>query len=454
VVLDILKDRFRNTADQDAIVYQDETYNYEWILNRWEYWQEKLEEARIFQGSVVALKAGFSPNSVALLLALIGSGSIVVPLTSCSAKSKQKELLNTAKCQHLISQLKDDNFSIEILPWQSNHEHYEKLRAARDAGLVLFSSGSTGSYKAAVHNFIRLLDKFNVHRHCYRTLSFLLFDHIGGINTLFYTLFNSGCIVTVQDRSPEEVLKTIERYSVELLPTSPTFINLILLSEAYKSYDIRCLKLLTYGTEPMPEGTLKRFHQLFPDIKLLQTYGLSELGILRSKSKSSDSLWVKIGGEGFQTRVVNGTLQIKAKSAMLGYLNAESPYTEDGWMETGDSVQVDGEYIKILGRKSQIINVGGEKVFPAEVEGVIKELDDVAEVTVYGEKNAILGNIVCAKVRPTRLEDKKRFTLNLKRHCRDKLEKYKVPVKVFIGDEIQYTDRYKKKIWQRNNRSD
>ena len=453
MVLDILKDRFRNTADKDAIVYKDEIYNYQWIFNRWEYWKEKLEETRIFQGSVVALEADFSPNSVALLLALIGSGSIVVPLTS-SVKSKQKEFLNIAKCQHIISQLNDDNYIIERLPHQPNHEHYEKLRAVQHAGLVLFSSGSTGDSRAVVHDFIRLLDKFKVQRHCYRTLSFLLFDHIGGINTLFYTLSNSGCIVTVQDRSPEEVLKAIERYSVELLPTSPTFINLILLSEAYKSYDIRSLKLVTYGTEPMSEGTLKRFYQFFPDIKLLQTYGLSELGILRSKSKRSDSLWVKIGGEGFQTRVVNGMLQIKAKSAMLGYLNAESPLTEDGWMETGDSVEVDGEYIKIRGRKSQIINVGGEKVFPAEVEGVIKELDDVAEVMVYGEKSAILGNIVCAKVRPARLEDKKLFTLNLKRHCRGKLEKYKVPVKVFIDDEIQYTDRYKKTIWQGNNRND
>ena len=145
----------------------------------------------------------------------------------------------------------------------------------------------------------------------------------------------------------------------------------------------------------------------FPDIKLLQTYGLSEVGILRSKSKSSDSLWVKVGGEGFETRVVDGMLEIKAKSAMLGYLNVPSPFTEDGWFKTGDAVEVDSEYIKILGRKSEIINVGGEKVYPQEVENVILEIDNVAEVTVYGEKNPIIGNIVCAKVRFNRDEEKK-----------------------------------------------
>ena len=108
---------------------------------------------------------------------------------------------------------------------------------------------------------------------------------------------------------------------------------------------------------------------------------------------------MRIGGEGFQTRIVDGILHIKAESAMLGYLNAPSPFTNDGWFVTGDSVVQDGQYLQILGRKSEIINVGGEKVYPAEVENVIQQMDGIAEVTVYGEKNPIVGNIVCARVR-------------------------------------------------------
>ena len=79
--------------------------------------------------------------------------------------------------------------------------------------------------------------------------------------------------------------------------------------------------------------------------------------------KNSNSLWVKVGGEDYKTRVVNGLLEIKAKASMLGYLNAKSPFTKDGWFKTGDKVKVNGEYIKILGRESEIINVGGEKVY-------------------------------------------------------------------------------------------
>ena len=100
---------------------------------------------------------------------------------------------------------------------------------------------------------------------------------------------------------------------------------------------------------------------------------------------------------------------------MLGYLNAESPFTDDGWFITGDMVERDGEYLRFMGRQSEIINVGGQKVFPAEVENVIQDMDSVGEVTVYGAKNAIVGNIVCARVSLTSDEAREKGVGILKR---------------------------------------
>ena len=76
----------------------------------------------------------------------------------------------------------------------------------------------------------------------------------------------------------------------ELLLTAPTFINLILMSRTYKKYDLYSLKIVSYGTESMPESTLRLFHKLYPKVKLIQTYGLTELGVMRTKSKNSESL--------------------------------------------------------------------------------------------------------------------------------------------------------------------
>jgi acyl-CoA synthetase (AMP-forming)/AMP-acid ligase II len=165
---------------------------------------------------------------------------------------------------------------------------------------------------------------------------------------------------------------------------------------------------------------------------------------MSSKSKDNKSLWVKIGGNGYETRVIDGLLEIKSDSAMLGYLNAESPYTEDGWFRTGDAVEYDGEYFKILGRKSELINVGGEKVYPQEVENLILSIDHVLDVQVYGEKHPFTGNIVCAKI----LFDEKCeidvLKKEIKQTCKKMLESFKVPVKIYITNETLYSNRFKK----------
>ena len=275
-------------------------------------------------------------------------------------------------------------------------------------------------------------------------INFLLFDHWGGLNTLFHTLSNCGVVLALRNRKPDAVCEFVEKFNIELLPVSPSFLNLLLISEKYKKYNLSSLKLISYGTEPMPENTLKRGKEIFPNVMFQQTYGLIELGVLRSKSKSDDSLWVKLGGEGFELRIVENILQIKAESAMIGYLNAPSPFTEDGFFITGDEVEYDGEYYKILGRKSEIINVGGDKVYPQEVENIILEMSNVNEVTVYGEKHVMMGNIVCAKVSLNEPEEVKEFARKLKAHCKIKLQSFKVPVKVFVTEEQLFSDRFKK----------
>ncbi|HEY3698758.1 MAG TPA: hypothetical protein VGK97_05455, partial [Spongiibacteraceae bacterium] len=189
---------------------------------------------------------------------------------------------------------------------------------------------------------------------------------------------------------------------------------------------------------------LKRLHATFPDVQLMQNYGLSEVGIMQTKSESSDSLWVKVGGDGYDVRVREGILEIKSSSAMLGYLNAPNPFTEDGWFITGDMVEVRGDYFKILGRDTEIINVGGEKVYPAEVEGVIAEMSGVLDVCVTSESHAITGNIVKAIVRLSTDEDRSAFRKRMTAFLADKLPTYKIPQKVTLTDQDMHSDRFKK----------
>jgi long-chain acyl-CoA synthetase len=441
--IDFLFEVFRQNAEAEAVTWRDQSFTYRKLLDRTHQWCSYLRENRIATGTVIAVEADFSPNAIALMLALVENGCIAVPLTS-SVAAKKTEFMAIAGVEALLELDAHDQAQLTRFERPRAHELLRRLRECGHPGLILFSSGSTGQSKAAVHDVVGMLAKFKVPRHARRAITFLLYDHIGGFNTMLYQLSNGGCIVTVQDRDPDSVLRSVERHKVELLPTSPTFINLVLLSEAYRRYDLSSLKIVTYGTEPMPESTLRRFHQVLPEIELQQTYGLSEVGILRSKSRSSDSLWVKLGGEGFQTRVVDGILQIKAESAMLGYLNAPSPFTDDGWFNTDDKVEVDGDYFRILGRQSEIINVGGQKVYPAQVESVVQEMPEVAEVSVYGEKNAIMGQIVCAAVRLRESQDARQFHHELRQFCRQRLQDFQIPVRVRLVERAMHGGRFKK----------
>jgi acyl-CoA synthetase (AMP-forming)/AMP-acid ligase II len=229
-----------------------------------------------------------------------------------------------------------------------------------------------------------------------------------------------------------------------VLPTTPTFLRLLLIADAVGRYDLSSLKVITYGTEPMPPSTLTAIREALPWVQFKQTYGLSEVGILPTRSRDSGSVWLKLGDAGFEHKIIDGVLWIRSPSAMLGYLNASSPFDAGGWFNTQDLVEKDGEYIRILGRKSELINVGGEKVHPTEIENVLLQLDNVKDVTVRGQPNPITGEVVAAKITPLVQEESDALKRRVREFCRARLERYKTPAIIEVVMEDQHSVRFKK----------
>ena len=317
----------------------------------------------------------------------------------------------------------------------------EAFSKQRKAGLVLFTSGTTGKPKAILHDFSSFLERFHTPRPPLRTLSFLLFDHIGGLNTLFHTLFNKGLIVSPKSRDVASVLRACAEHEVELLPTTPTFLRMMLMSEHVPNRFPESLRLVTYGTERMDQATLSRLCELLPQVEFRQTYGMSELGILRIKSRERDSLWMQVGGEGVDTKVVDGVLHIRSQNRMVGYLNAPDPFDDQGWYNTTDVVEEDGEWLKITGRTKDVANVGGLKFSTAEVEDVALEFPGVHLVKAETKENPVTGNHVELLVEPTKGEE---LDLDeLKRFLKTKLEPHKQPMRIRLGP-VGVSARYKK----------
>jgi long-chain acyl-CoA synthetase len=436
-------ERLAGFGDELALVWNDTRTSYRQLLELLDEERSKLVELGVAAGSVVAVEGSFSPRACALMLALVDAGAIVVPLTPLMRAHREK-FLEIAEVQLLLELDEQDRVSGQRFERSVTNALTQRLIAKSRPGLVIFSSGSTGAPKAILHDFSAILEKFRKQRQKKTTLTFLLFDHIGGVDTLFGSLASGGAIVTVPNRNPDVVARAIAEHRVHTLPTSPTFLNLLLISGAWNTHDMSSLKVIAYGTEPMPEATLKRLNEAFPEAALVQTYGMSELGVLRSRSRDSRSLWLKFTGDNFQTKVVDGILWVKAESAMLGYLNAPDLFDADGWLNTQDAVEVDGEYLRILGRASDLINVGGQKVYPAEVENFLLQLENVVEVAVFGKPHPMMGQIVAARFTLDSPEPLDLFKRRMNAFCRGKLANFQIPLYVELAEGDQFGARFKK----------
>lgn len=438
-ILDILDKRFAEAGTKTALVTSSCSLSYDELRSAITEWTKRLDQNNVIAGDVVLLKADFGRDGIGALFALMKRNAITI-LLAPSSFEKEQEFGQVGAAETCI-----DAASTEFRPLVGNgqHELYDKLRSDGEAGIVLFSSGSSGVSKGTVHSAQRLLEKFRVRGKDLRTLAFLLFDHIAGLDTLFYSLANTSTLILPSSRSPSTVCELIAAHAVEVLPTAPSFLNLMLLSGAHQSHDLSSLRIVTYGSEMMPESVLQRLSEALPGVRLIQKYGTSETGALPTQSKSNTSTWLKLGGNGFNWRVREGKFEIKAKTAMLGYLNAADPFTNDGWFQTGDRVETDGEFVRFLGRDSDIINVGGQKVYPAEVEALLLELPAISEVSVVGEPHAILGSAVVARIVPSEEIEPAKLRAAVRKHLSGRLEGYKIPQKIQIAQESLVTSRFK-----------
>lgn len=439
-----LVERFKTSQDCIAFIHEGREVSYGCVVALVDDFYQRVQDAGVHSGDVVAVLGDYSPEVFCMIMALAKNRSIVIPLTRTSVV-EESVALSVSGCDWYVEfDGAGRDATITHRVFKSDNALLYEFRQRGTPGMVLFSSGSTGKPKGILHDFNQVAEKFRKQRAPVIAIPFLMIDHFGGINTILAITSSLGTVVTVADRSVANICAAIEKYKVELLPATPSFLTLMMASNLQSKYDLSSLKRITYGTEVMPQSTLDRVRSQFPGVDLLQTYGLSEVGVLRSQSREDGSLWVRVGGEGFQTKVVDGVLWIKSEYAMVGYLNAPSEFDADGWFNTQDQVEVDGDYFRILGRVTDLINVAGQKVYPAEVESTILEIDNVQDVAVFGEKHSMLGNIVVAKIVLNEHETVESVKKRVRQACLQKLSSFKVPTKVVLAEGALHSARQKK----------
>lgn len=418
-IIEKLKQRWQG-IDYPFLVHPNGTLSFNQIAER-----EAVDLTEVKSGDVVALIGDFEPQSILTLLQLMDKNVILVPLT-VDTRAQHDYFFESALVDVVI-----EGEAVRRIQHSTKHDFIEQLRSKNRAGLVLFSTGTTGRPKAILHDLTLFMQRFETPRPTLKTINFLLFDHIGGLNTLLHTLFNKGTVVAPKSRSVEDILATCAEHQIEVLPTTPTFLRMMLMSGLIPESVPETLRIITYGTERMDQPTLNALCELLPDVDFRQTFGMSELGIVRVKSEARNSLFIKVGGEGVKTRVVDNVLEIRSETRMLGYLNAESPFDADGWYHTKDIVESSHGYYKITGRTSEVINVGGLKFMASEVERVALQYTHVELAKAEAKSNPITGQHVELTVQQA--ADTKIDKPGLKAFLNEQLPSHMVPKRLKVA---------------------
>ena len=143
------------------------------------------------------------------------------------------------------------------------HPMLDSLRRIDHPGLILFTTGTTGKQKAILHDFLPFIRRYDTSRPPLKALRLLLFDHIGGLNTLLHILFNQGHVISIFDRSVNALIDAINEYSVELLSATLGFLRLLSLYPDIKNKISKTVKIISYGTELVDKPTLDRLCNQF-----------------------------------------------------------------------------------------------------------------------------------------------------------------------------------------------
>ncbi len=445
--LDWLRAALTRAGDAEAIVSLDGSLRYSELAAEVDALRVRLRGWGLAPGDVLAFAGDYSVAGLTRFLAAVLEGLVAVPLAQTTPAELEASLAAVPLDAFFPAEAPLDQAPRRLLPpgERSAHPLLETLRARGRAGIIILTSGSTGRPKVILHDAELLLDKFRHPRRPYRALVFLLPDHMGGVNTLFGMLSCGSTLILPGSRDPDAICERVEHARAELLPVTPSFLNLLLLSEAHTRHDLSSLRVVSYGTEVMPEATLRRAQEALPGLRFVQLYGSSELGIFRSRPAPDGSTFLRLEGEGQEFRVQDGTLWVRGAASMLGYLGGQpSGFGADGWYDTGDLVEQRDGYLRFLGRASELINVGGQKVFPAEVEEALLALPGVVECSVFGEANALTGQVAVARVQLAGDEPLADFKRRMRTALKGVLEPYKIPVKILPATGSLISSRYKK----------
>jgi long-chain acyl-CoA synthetase len=435
------------------IYFKDKTYSPDTIRANIDAVADNLSKRFISNSPFVYL---FAPNHIKTVYALFGilkAGRTCVLVDPALKHFELDEMIKDAAPGAMIRIDKEtDTFDffkeIEVKHYQLSQT---RLQGLEDVAIVLYTAADDGFAKGAMLTHENLLANARAGIECDsgydNTLfcSLVPFHHLFALQTgLFMPALVSGDVLIIDSSQFPSIKKTADqlmKFKVTYLYSVPTVFHLLM--RLPQVCDIlSSAKFLTSGGCRLPDQVFQSYEKKMGR-KIQEGYGLSEASPICTWHRLGDVVKPNSVGRAFpccEIKIVDeynntteagqvGEIFVKGSNVMKGYFSNEAATKSaitDGWLRTGDLGKMDEEgYVFLTGLKKRMLNVGGNKVYPAELERLMRKSDNVRSVEVYGEPDELMGDTVKAKVqlRKNSTEDQKAFEI----WCSENITRYKVP---------------------------
>jgi len=484
---EIVADVAAQEGDRTAIIFADQRLSYGQVHGQIELVANALAARGIGQGDRVAIMVPNIPQFVVSYYAVLRLGAVVVPLNLLYKAEEVGYILNdnqtkaiivfemfypqvaagiagAASVQHTIfigqtAAPEGTTHWAALLGGQAPQRTPVTVQPA-DLAVICYTSGTTGRPKGAMlthRNFIANCEQFGSikgveHRADDITLLVLPLFHIYGMNVgMNATLRVGGAIVLIPRFEPVPILEAIgHQHATIFLGAPPMFIAWVN-TPGLETYDLSSLRIVNSGAAALPREVLNRFKKA-TGIEIQEGYGLTETAPVSHSNSAAPKIKPGTIGwplPGVEARVVDeqdndvpqgqeGEIILRGENIMVGYWARKEDSEEalrGGWFHTGDIATIDDEgYYTIVDRKKDMINAGGFKVWPREVEEVLYAHPAVREAAVVAIPDAYAGERPLAYVALT--SEGAATAEELIAYCKSRLASFKAPSRVEFRDEL------------------
>ncbi len=440
-------------ADKPAVHDELGTISFAELFSKTEKLKLQLSEKEIGKGCGLGIICKNNRNFIVGLFGGLGSGATVLPVAHHLQQAEREKLFAEASLHAVVEEKENGEFTITL-----TKRSKENIFAPHvpNAAFVRFTSGTTGKSKGVIISHQRVLERCEAAN---KALQLNENDCVVWVLPMAYHFVVSvmlyvktgAAIAICNDFTASSILNYANKFNGTLLYASPMHIRLLAADTSIDNF--KSMKRVVSTSTAIPVQYAQAFKNRY-GLDVQQAFGIIEVGLPVINTKSAaqhpeaighaiPDYSVEILDDDFKILppAVVGKLAVKGPGMFDAYLSPQQPSEEilqQGWFITGDlaSKSADG-LLKIEGREKSMINVSGNKVFPEEVEAVLKEHTAVKEARVFSGKHVLTGEVVNAEV--VLNEDASANAEELILFCRKKLSPFKVPQNIIFSETLNMT---------------